>query len=136
MNSDREDGVSEVLGGCLKQINHTPALISLLYDADMMPEQIISIRGAISVAAVVEAFNAGRRDQIAETGVRMTEAEDKAADMGRICALKVAADWLETKADKARRYPGADLVRAEARADAYDNAAMTFRRWVLKEPSR
>ena len=60
MNSDRESGVDEILGGYLKQINDTPALISLLYDADMLPEQIISVRGAISVAAVVTAYNAGR----------------------------------------------------------------------------
>ncbi len=58
--ADREDGVAEILKGYLAQINDTPALISLLYDADMMPEQIVSVRGAISVAAVVEAFNAGR----------------------------------------------------------------------------
>lgn len=56
----RDDGVAEILGGYLKQINDTPALLSLLYDADMMPEQIISVRGAISVAAVVTAYNAGR----------------------------------------------------------------------------
>ncbi len=60
----------------------------------------------------------------------MTEAEAKAADKGRIAALMAAADWLETKSDKSRRYPGDDLVRAEARADAYDNAAMTLRAWA------
>jgi len=55
----RADGVSEILKGYLTQINETPALMSLLYDADMLPEQIISVRGAISVATVVEAYNAG-----------------------------------------------------------------------------
>ncbi len=62
----------------------------------------------------------------------MTEAEAKAADAGRISALMAAADWLETKSDKARRYPGADLVYAEGRADAYDNAASTLRAWAAK----
>ncbi len=62
MNSDRDGGVDEILGRYLKQINDTPALLSLLYDADMLPEQIISARGAVSVAAVVEAYNRGRRD--------------------------------------------------------------------------
>ena len=60
--TDREDGVAEILKGYLAQINSTPALLSLLYDADMMPEQIISMRGAISVAAVVTAYNQGFRD--------------------------------------------------------------------------
>ena len=60
MKSNRENSVDEILSGYLKQINDTPALISLLYDADMLPEQIISVRGAISVAAVVTAYNAGR----------------------------------------------------------------------------
>jgi len=60
--SDREEGVAEILKIYSKQITETPALLSLLYDADMLPEQIASIRGAVSVAAVVEAYNAGRRD--------------------------------------------------------------------------
>ena len=57
---DRESGVDEILSKYLKRINDTPALLSLLYDSDMLPEQIISIRGAISVAAVVTAYTAGR----------------------------------------------------------------------------
>ncbi len=66
-------------------------------------------------------------------GKSVTEAEmKKAADKGRIAALMAAADWLETKSDKSRQHPGADLVRAEARADAYDNAAMTLRAWATK----
>jgi len=42
-------------------INSTPALLSLLYDADLLPEQITSMRGAISMAAVVEAYNLGKK---------------------------------------------------------------------------
>lgn len=42
-------------------INNTPAILSLLYDADLLPEQIVSIRGAISMAAVVEAYNLGKK---------------------------------------------------------------------------
>jgi hypothetical protein len=59
---DRDHNVLEILKPYMKQINDTPVLISLLYDADMLPEQIVSTRGAISVAAVVEAYNAGRRE--------------------------------------------------------------------------
>jgi hypothetical protein len=56
-----EDGVEEALAGYRKRINETPALLSLLYDADLLPEQIVSMRGAISMAAVVEAYEAGAR---------------------------------------------------------------------------
>jgi hypothetical protein len=56
----RESGVEEVLSAYRKRINETPILLSLLYDADLLPEQIISVRGAISMAAVVEAYEAGR----------------------------------------------------------------------------
>ena len=54
-----EPAVSEILRPYLAQINSTPALISLLYDAGMMPEQTVSAQGAIRVATVVEAYNAG-----------------------------------------------------------------------------
>ena len=42
-----------------KQISETPALLSLLYDADLLPEQIVSMRGAVSLAAVVTAYRLG-----------------------------------------------------------------------------
>lgn len=41
----------------------------------------------------------------------------------RIEALRSFAEWLETKADKARAYPGGDEVHAHGRAAAYQNAA-------------
>lgn len=56
-----EDGVEEILAAYRKRINETPALLSLLYDADLLPEQIVSMRGAKSMAAVVEAYDAGVR---------------------------------------------------------------------------
>ena len=49
-----------------------------------------------------------------------------------MAALLAASDWLENKADKARWFPGIDLVRAEAAADAYENAAMTLKAWASK----
>ena len=55
--SAEELAVSEILKPYLAQINGTPALISLLYCSGMMPE--VSAQGAIRVATVVEAYNAG-----------------------------------------------------------------------------
>ena len=40
-------------------ISATPVLLSLLYDADLLPEQIITVRGAISMSAVVIAYREG-----------------------------------------------------------------------------
>lgn len=54
--------VEQILAHYRSSINNTPALISLLYDADLLPEQIISARGAKSMAAVVEAYNLGNKD--------------------------------------------------------------------------
>lgn len=56
-----EEGVEPILAAYRQRINETPELLSLLYDADLLPEQIVSMRGAKSMAAVVEAFEAGRR---------------------------------------------------------------------------
>jgi hypothetical protein len=42
-----------------RTINETPALLSLLYDADLLPEQIVTVRGAKSTAAVVIAYRLG-----------------------------------------------------------------------------
>lgn len=40
----------------LGMINSTPAILLLLYDADMMPEQTVTMAGARRVAAVVSAY--------------------------------------------------------------------------------
>lgn len=44
-------------------INDTPVLLSLLYDVDLLPEQIISMREAVCMAAVVEAYLAGKNNK-------------------------------------------------------------------------
>ena len=53
-----EATVAEILGGYLSLINSTPAILSLLYDADLLPEQIVTMREAVCVAAVCEAYKA------------------------------------------------------------------------------
>lgn len=59
--SDRDPEVGRMLLPYYERINGTPALISLLYDADMLPEQTTTRRGAIAIAAVVEAYEAGQK---------------------------------------------------------------------------
>lgn len=50
-----------------------------------------------------------------------------AHDEGMADAYENAAAWLLDKANKARLYPGGDLVRASVRANAYRNAASEMR---------
>lgn len=57
-----QERADTILSNYSKTISETPTLLSLLYDADMLPEQIVSVRGAISVAAVCEAYKAGLKD--------------------------------------------------------------------------
>ena len=64
MTTDTER-VAEILRPYRGLISGTPTLLSLLYDADLLPEQIVSIRGAIAVAAVCEAYRAGIKDTLA-----------------------------------------------------------------------
>lgn len=58
-NTDDDENVSDVINKYRGIINDTPDLLSLLYDFDLLPEQIISMRGAISMAAVCEAYMIG-----------------------------------------------------------------------------
>ena len=48
-----------------KYINETPALMSLLYDIDLLPEQIRLPVNAIRMAAVVELFKCLTSEQVA-----------------------------------------------------------------------
>ena len=67
--------VKLILSTYLALINRTPDLLSLLYDADMLPEQTVTVRGAISVAAVCEAYQAGQQAAVSTAErVGMSEA--------------------------------------------------------------
>ena len=62
-DTGREPGVDKALALYTVRLKRAgPPLISLLYDADLLPEQIVSMRGAISLAAVVEAFELGQQN--------------------------------------------------------------------------
>lgn len=66
MTTEKE-AAQEIVQKFRKQISETPALVSLLYDADMLPEQIVSIRGSVSMAAVCIAYDDGQKSmQVAQ----------------------------------------------------------------------
>lgn len=52
--------VDSILFKYRKFINETPEILSLLYDVDLLPEQIVTVRGAISVAAICTAYQLGK----------------------------------------------------------------------------
>lgn len=69
------DRVDEIMKPYLGMINSTPALQSLLYDIDMLPEQTLTIIGAIRLAGLCEVWK------------RMAAAESLAA-----AHIKLSAD--------------------------------------------
>lgn len=54
--------VEQILAHYRSTISNSSELLSLLYDADLLPEQIISARGAKSMAAVVEAYKLSNKE--------------------------------------------------------------------------
>ena len=58
--STEAETIQTVIDMYRQAINNTPALLSLLYDAGLLPEQITSMRGAISMAAVAQAYKLGK----------------------------------------------------------------------------
>lgn len=54
--------VMDIISKHREEINRTPSILGLLYDFDLLPEQIQTIRGALSMAAVCEAYRQGLAD--------------------------------------------------------------------------
>ena len=44
----------EIMQPCIAMINATPAILSLLYELDIMPEQVKAVRSAKLVVAICE----------------------------------------------------------------------------------
>ncbi|MCV9964322.1 hypothetical protein OIU34_20760 [Pararhizobium sp. BT-229] len=58
--------VFEIVGGYRTFINERPALLSLLYDINMLPEQTVSMQGAIRLAAFCEVWKKGEDGELAD----------------------------------------------------------------------
>jgi len=43
----------------LPLINETPPLLSLLYDANLLPEQVVTVNAAVAIAVACEAYRLG-----------------------------------------------------------------------------
>lgn len=72
----REDGVDEILKPLLDTINGSAELTSLLYDADMMPEQCRTRVGALHLVLVV-----GLWVRLQESRSRLVGANDPTAEL-------------------------------------------------------
>ena len=98
---DESEDAQKAIASYRGVVDDTPALLSLLYDADLLPEQIISIRGAISLGAVVEAYKMGAA-ALSSTPVAASPAPDPDANA-------LGAGWMRREAAVAI---GANTVRA------------------------
>jgi hypothetical protein len=61
---EKEPGVADLVGSWRAYINARPQLMSFLYDVDMLPEQIVSMRGAKGLDAVCCVYKAAENGQI------------------------------------------------------------------------
>ncbi|MCS4088607.1 hypothetical protein [Rhizobium sp. BK176] len=61
----REPGVDEIVGRLGKFINERAALLSLLYDINMLPEQTVTRQGAIRLAGLCEVWKRGEEGTLA-----------------------------------------------------------------------
>lgn len=73
--SHREDGVCEIVMRYAKFISARPALLSLLYDINMLPEQTMTRDGAIRLAGLCEVWKKGEEGTLPGTlpGTRKPE---------------------------------------------------------------
>lgn len=64
MMSEREEGVTELLKPYYIFISERPGLLSLLYDVDMLPEQTVTMAGAMRLAALCSVWRAGENGEL------------------------------------------------------------------------
>lgn len=64
MTWEREEGVQDIVGKWSPFINARPALVSLLYDINMLPEQTVTYAGAIRLAGLCEVWRRGESGEL------------------------------------------------------------------------
>lgn len=67
-----------------------------------------------------------------ETLQDLSEREAEIADAATRLAFDKAGDWLSMKQAKAEQFPGGDVEAANARANAYRNAAQELYGWAIR----
>lgn len=77
INDEETAQVHKVVQPYAKQVNETPALQSILYDIDLLPEQIRLAVNATRMAAFCEVFKRLTKEQI-EDLFKRDESENKA----------------------------------------------------------
>jgi hypothetical protein len=58
--------VSLIIGAHRLIINETPAILSLLYDLNLLPEQVATYRNAMLMAGICKAFSLGHQKAVAQ----------------------------------------------------------------------
>lgn len=80
----RESGTSEIVVRYAAFINARPALLSLLYDIDMMPEQTVTRAGAIRLAAFCEVWKKGEEGSLPGTPKATLDVDGLAQEIRRV----------------------------------------------------
>jgi len=55
---------TDIVSSYANMINKTPYLLSLLYDINLLPEQVSSMQEAIYMAAIVDAYKEGLKHEL------------------------------------------------------------------------
>ena len=60
-NGETQQIVQSILDPYLDLINSTPALLNLLYDANLLPEQVTTVNAAVAISVACEAYRLGQQ---------------------------------------------------------------------------
>lgn len=82
--SHREDGVCEIVMRYAKFISARPALLSLLYDINMLPEQTMTRDGAIRLAGLCEVWKKGEEGTLPGTRKLEPDVDALAQEIRRV----------------------------------------------------
>lgn len=88
----REEGVDETIAKYAKFINDRPMLVSLLYDINMLPEQCVTLAGAIRLAGLCEVWKKGESGKLLGDGATGHSAAASAGGVDAEALATAAAD--------------------------------------------
>ena len=76
--------IFEIVGRYRSFVNERPFLLSLLYDINMLPEQTVTMQGAIRLAAFCEVWKKGAEGGLTPIGKPALEVDALAQEIRRV----------------------------------------------------
>lgn len=144
---DREAGVDEILKKYSGYINERPALTSLLYDIDMLPEQCRSYAGAVRLAGLCEVWKrmekaesmtgrppAGPQREIIQRVVNAwidsNYATDLIADLTKALSKPPLPDGAPVEEDPTVKWPHRAVIELNGNGDSFGYAVWRDGEWI------